>query len=591
MLLPALALLVAALFGLGLAGFAAPSRAAWLAPATLCGCVVGLVLAVTALVGSPDPGFSHLPIGLPGRGLTVGWDGLSAFFLLVVFAVGAAATAGTLEQPAPRGRPLLPVLVGAMAATLLAGDAFALVLGLALTSLATWASLFAEADTEDTRSAALLYAGAAILCIVALTGALGVLAGGSVGARFNAMRAAAPEGWRAAAVLVLGLLGAGPLAAFAPLHVWFSRAQAASRGQVGMLIIGTTIAAQYVLIRVLFDLAGPQPGWWGVPLVMIGTGTAVLGALRANLAADLTSVLAAAAIANGGMIAVGLGVALVARGADLVPLTSLALSAALFLTLAQGLAMSLLFIAADAVRHGAQTLALHRLGGLIRGMPVTTACVLAGAAAMAAVPPGPGFAGLWLLFQSVIEAARIGGVALHMVFAFVAALLGLAAALSAAAAMRLIGVAFLGRPRMPRTAAAEERRGPAQVAMLALAGASLLLGAFPALGIALAGPALRLLSGETMANRIGVLVVAAHSGAPGYTAFGIVVGLAMLGGASILLLRRLTGASRAAGERRAPPCGKAVSPPHRPGCRSAIRQRNTAALRSPTLRGWFSAGT
>ena len=63
-----------------------------------------------------------MPIGLPGAGMALALDGLSGFFLLLLFLVGAAAGAG---EAAPR----LPPLLAALALTLLAGDGFALALG------------------------------------------------------------------------------------------------------------------------------------------------------------------------------------------------------------------------------------------------------------------------------------------------------------------------------------------------------------------------------------------------------------------------------------------------------------------------------
>ncbi len=80
---------------------------------------------------------------------------------------------------------------------------------------------------------------------------------------------------------------------------------------------------------------------------------------------------------------------------------------------------------------------------------------------------------------------------MQTLFAVVAALMAMAAALAAAAAVRLIGVAFLGRPRTPRAAAAEEAAPAARWAMIGLAA---LVGAARSAarpGPGLAGPALR----------------------------------------------------------------------------------------------------
>ena len=72
-------------------------------------------------------------------------------------------------------------------------------------------------------------------------------------------------------------------------------------------------------------------------------------------------------------------------------------------------------------------------------------------------------------------------------------------ALAATAAIRLTGLACLGRPRTPRASAAEDPARATGVALMVLAGLSLLAGLFPSGVLALAAPALRGLAGTGMA--------------------------------------------------------------------------------------------
>ena len=568
LLLPALALVAAAQLTLGVAGWLIRGQTRWLNPAILALCALGAVLALAGLVGAAPPGSLWLPVGLPGLGMDLALDGLSGFFLLLLFMLGCAASGFVLQRPEERTAPFFPVLIAGMALTLLAGDAFTVLLGLGLMSLASWVLVLTHCDDDQVRDAALLHIGIVCLGTVSIIGALALLApsqpSGFPALGFAAMRTAPPDGWRAIAVLILVLLGAGSNAGLVPLHVWLPPAHAAAPSHVAALLSGAmTNVVLYVLIRVLFDLVGrAQPGWWGVPLLVIGAASAVLGALRANMEPEMKSVLACSTIGNVGLIVVGLGVALIARGADLIPLASLALAAALLLALAHGLFKSLLFLVAGAVQEVADTHLLHRLGGLIRRMPITTACVLAGTAGMAALPPGLGFAAIWMLFQSVLAGPRIGGLALQIVFAVVAALTGLAVALAATAAVRLVGVAFLGRPRIPRTAAAEEVGLPAQASMIGLSIVAIFVGLFPGTVLALAGPALHRLLDADMTDRIGMLTVVPQAGAAGYSALATTALLA-LAGAGAIAAWRLRGVR---GERRAPAweSGFAAPPPWLP---------------------------
>jgi formate hydrogenlyase subunit 3/multisubunit Na+/H+ antiporter MnhD subunit len=547
--------------GLAQAIVAAPKRPAWLPPAATLLCGAGLLLDLAWLIDAPGPASLELPIGLPGAvsGAVLALDGLSAWFLLLLFGVGAACT---LAAPPARTGPFLPAFIAGMAITLLAGDSFSLLFGFEAMSLASWALVLTHGQEAEVPSAALFYLGMSLFAAACLVGALALLspADGLLETSFATMRAASPDGWRATAVLALVLLGAGAKAGLAPLHVWLPRAHAAAPAHVSALMSGVmTKVAVYVLIRVLLDLCGPaQPVWWGVPLLVAGAGGAVLGGLRATQEADLKSVLAASTIEHIGLICAGIGVALVARGSDLPPLAALALAGVLLHVLCHGLFKSLLFLAAGAVQHGAGTRQLRLLGGLIHRMPVTAACVLVGAASLAALPPAAGFASEWVLFQAVLTAARSGGVALQTLVAVVAAALALATGLAAAAAVRLVGVAFLGRPRSPRCAVADEASRPERLALQALAGVLLAIGLLPGLVLLPAEPALRLLAGVGLEGRAGLLGIAPQIGMPGYTAAGVAVLLMGLLGGAVMLARR----AMVQGMRRGPAwdCGFAAPP-------------------------------
>jgi NADH:ubiquinone oxidoreductase subunit 5 (subunit L)/multisubunit Na+/H+ antiporter MnhA subunit len=374
------------------------------------------------------------------------------------------------------------------------------------------------------------------------------------------MRAVPPEGWRAGVVLVLVLLGAGSKAGLAPLHPWLPLAHPAAPGHVSALMSGAmTKVALYVLIRLLFDIGGAaQPLWWGIPLLAMGAASALIGALRATAESDIKAVLASSTIENVGLVAIGIGLAMVARGADLPALATLALAGALLHALNHGVFKTLLFLCAGSAAHGAGTRALSRLGGLIHRMPVTTACAMVGAACLAGLPIFAGFAGEWLLLQAVLAAPRIGELALQTMFTVLASVMALAIALAAVAAVRLIGVAFLGRPRTPRTAVADEPGPLARAAMIGLASVAALLGLLPGPAMWLLDPVLRSLTGFGMGDRAGWLMVSPSIETPGYAALAVLLLLALAAGGARLALRRFA----ASGQTRGPAwaCGFAAPP-------------------------------
>ena len=602
LLLPGLAAVVAALLALGPVAWAGGPRLAARGALALCG--LGAALALVALLAGMAPTTLELPIGLPGSGILLALDGLSALFLLLLFVPGAACAAAAMADDGPAA-PLVPMLLGTLAATLLAADGFSVTLAFEATGLAT--ACLVLGGGEGARGAAPLLGGgvAAGLCLIAAMALLAPLQSWGLDLSFAGMRARPPEGFRATAVLVLMLLGAGGAAGLAPLHRWVAPAQAAVSGPVGALLSGAgSKLGLYLLLRVLFDLAGPaQPGWWGGVLVAVGAAGAVLGAARAVRAEDIRTISGAWAVSQAGFAAIGFGLALAARAADLAPLAALALGAALLAVLAHGLGGTLLALALGAAEAGGGTRRLDRLGGLLRPMPLTCLAALVGAAGLAALPPAVGFAAAWTLFQALIGAARAGGLGWQALVTL--ATLGMATSISlgAVAAVRLVGVAFLGRPRTPRAAAAAEVALPARAAMLGLATLTLLAGVLPGLALGLAAPALRLLAGMDMADRAGLLGIVPQPGAAGLAAAAVAVLLVALTVATLRLLRVRAGI----GQRGGPAWegGAAPPPPWLPfgdaatqigptgfaeplGSVLAMAQPRPLRLR-PFLRAWYRA--
>jgi formate hydrogenlyase subunit 3/multisubunit Na+/H+ antiporter MnhD subunit len=332
--LPGLAVVVAGLLGLG--------PVAWIGGAWLAArgafvlCLLGAVLALAALLGDAPPPVLEVPVGLPGSGILLALDGVSALFLLALFVAGAAASAAAIQSEGRATAPLLPVLIGALTTTLLAADGFSITLAFEVATLAIAA--LTAGGAAGWRPAATLVGGGVCcgLCLVSVMALLAPLQPWGLDLSFAGMRAQPVEGWRATAVLLLVLLGAGGAAGLAPLHRWLATAQAGIAGADGALLCGAVGAVGlYVIVRVLFDLAGPaQPGWWGGLLVLLGAAGALLAAARSARTGDIRTVAGAAAAARGGLAALAVGLALAARAADLAPLAALALAAALLLMLA-----------------------------------------------------------------------------------------------------------------------------------------------------------------------------------------------------------------------------------------------------------------
>lgn len=567
-MLTVLALLVGALLASGAAALALARHAAGARAVFGATAAAGLLIAAGGLAGLlGGPGAMDLPFGPPWGPMRFALDALSAWFLLplgIVVACASLFAFGGVHGPvAPRRLVPWPLFVAGMLLTVLAADGFTLLLGFEAMSLASWSLVAHDHEEAENRRAARMYLGFAGFGGLSLILALGVSAGGAGDVAFAALREAPPEGWRAAAVLALVLAGAGSKAGLFPLHVWLPLAHPAAPSHVSAAMSGAmTKVALYVLARFIFDLMGPaQPFWMGAPLIALGAASAVIGALRANLEDDTKTLLACSTIENVGLIAIGLGLALAFRGSDLPALAALAAGAALLHALNHAVFKTLLFLAAGEVLHGALSRRLDRLGGLIHRMPWTAWAALAGVAAAASLPPLSGFASEWLLLQALLSAWRVGDLAFQIGVAAATALAALAAALAAAAMVRFWGLAFLGRPRTPRAAGAEESGGAARVALLVPAGLTVLLGLLPGVMLDLAEPALRLMAGAA-APRTGMLVVGAAEGGARYWPVPVaLLAAAAIGGLWWLVRRRAP-----AGVARGPAwdCGFLAPPTHLP---------------------------
>jgi formate hydrogenlyase subunit 3/multisubunit Na+/H+ antiporter MnhD subunit len=435
-------------------------------------------------------------------------DPLSLLFLAILAPQIVAVAVGEDRKSA-----LFWAFVAGLLLSVVAADAFALVFGFELMSAASWLLVL-----RGDRKPATLYIGIAMFSGACLVPALFLPAG--------------------SLAFGLILLGAGAKAGLAPLHAWLPRAHPAPPAGISALMSGGMVkVALYVIIRYGFVVMGAdvQP-WWGTALVVAGGASVLIGALRAMLETEFKTVLACSTVEHVGLIAVGMGIALRAVAAGDAGLAALALQGALLLAMAHGLFKPLLFLGAGAVKQATGTTSLDWLGGLIRGMPRTGLLVLVGCLGMAALPLGPGFAPEFLLLHAVFGAAATGGILARIGFEALLAVLGLSAAMALGAAVRIVGIGFLGRPRSLRAAAAGEAATPVLAGMALLAALCVPVALAPGLVLAAMQPVLR------------ELVPGAAPPPLAYAPFPLAVLVCGFAGAAYLLLRKFA----ARGEREVP---------------------------------------
>lgn len=533
-----MALALIATGGLAAALLARRDQAALLAGTigAVSGCLVGAAAAICAVFDTARPLLAarwQLPVGE----LCVGLDPLSAFFLIGLFLVSGLAALygfGSLRVYLGKRRlawavALFNVLIVSIAGVVLARDGVMFLLCWEVMSIASFFLVNFEKERDEVRRAGTTYliaSHAGVLFLFALFAVMGRTAGSFGFAEFDH----ADMGSVSNVCFLLALVGFGTKAGFWPLHTWAPDAYPAAPSHVSSVMSGVmSKMGIYGLLRVL-TLIGPPQTWWGTTLILVGAVSGVLGVLHALAQHDLKRVLAYSSVENLGIVALGLGLGLVAQSHGNATVAFLGFGGALIHVLNHGLFKGLLFQAASNVRLATGTRDLQLLGGLGRRMPFTALMFLVGAVAISGLPPLNGFISEWLIYLGAFR----GGSGLTRSAAVAAVLvlpaLALIGGLATACFVRAFASVFLGNARSSAPDSAQEAIAPMRVAMATAALLCVTIALFPAAAVALVAPAV---------NALGVRASAApHLGAvPTLTlVFGVFF---LLVGALTLLRRRL----------------------------------------------------
>lgn len=277
----------------------------------------------------------------------------------------------------------------------------------------------------------------------------------------------------AVAMLVIGF---GTKAGLAPFHPWLPDAHAEAPTPVSVLLSGVMIkVALYALARTVSVFFPSLPA---ITVFAVGMGvfTMLLGVVLALVQEDLKRLLAYSSVSQMGYILAG-----VALG------TYLGAYGGLFHLLNHALFKALLFMCAGAVMYATGTRRIGELGGLARSMPVTSACFLMGALAIAGFPPFNGFMSKLTIYLALAQSGlwwAVGVAVLTSVLTMVALL---------RPAVRVFWAAPAGDA--PRADAVREVPAVMWAPMAVLAALCLLLGVAPGLAYGLLHHAAVLLAG------------------------------------------------------------------------------------------------
>ncbi len=481
------------------------------------GSFCGLLASLFALAGGePARGrvaFELWPAVVPYVKLGFKLDALSAFFVLIVSALGLALSIYSLGYARGfYGRKSVGLLGAFYNALLLAttlvftaNNAFSFLIAWELMALTAYCLVSFEHEREEARRAGVLYfvmshigTGFLILGFLLLFQASGGYGFDAFHALGNTMSAGSRN-----AAFVFFLLGFGIKAGIVPLHTWLPAAHPVAPSNVSAFLSGVLIKTGiYGLTRVFFDFLGEPPMWWGVTVLTVGTVSAVLGVLYALMQHDLKRLLAYHSIENIGIILMGLGAALLFLHNQRPLLATLALVAGLYHTINHAVFKALLFLGAGAVLHATGTRDMEHMGGLARRMPKTAFFFLIGAVAISALPPLNGFVSEWLTYQSLLQGFGTTPSLFRLLFPLSGAMLALTGALAAACFVKAFGITFLAQPRSKSAANAHEATSSMVAGQALLAAGCVFLGLFPTVFLRLLDPVTLQLTGQQIASRL-----------------------------------------------------------------------------------------
>lgn len=382
-------------------------------------------------------------------------------FILPTACVGLAAALhataylhGEARRHQPRFWTFFALTLAAMLGVVLSPDKLTFLLAWEAMGLASAGLVAFENEDRDARKATWIYllachAGA---CALMLAGVL-----------LNRPDAA----WGA---FLCAVVGFGLKIGFPPFHVWLPEAHPAAPAPASAVMSGAMIPLGFHgLWRFVLD---PQAGFaltpgMGWTVLLLGAAGALGGILFALPQTNLKKLLAFSSVENMGVIALGLGLALLAQDAP-GDVAALAGAGAFVHVLNHAFLKGGLFLGAGSVLRQTGTLNQDQLGGLMKRLPFTGTLFTLNALGLAGLPPLNGFLGEFLIYAAAFRAVKSGAPALVGAGFLVLAALALTGGLAAAAYCKAIGATFLGEPRSEAAAQAVETPRRMWIAQLAL---------------------------------------------------------------------------------------------------------------------------
>ncbi len=197
----------------------------------------------------------------------------------------------------------------------------------------------------------------------------------------------------------LTLFGFAAKAGMFPLHIWLPKAHPVAPAPASALLSGILTKSGLFGVIVITANIFPGSAAFGIPLLVLGGITMLLGAVMALFSIDLKKTLACSSVSQIGFITVGIA-CMTLLGEE----GSLAAYGAVEHMINHSLIKLCLFLCAGVVYMNLHRLDLNEIRGFGRNKPVLHAAFLIGALSIGCVPPlGSGFNSKSLLHEGILE--------------------------------------------------------------------------------------------------------------------------------------------------------------------------------------------
>lgn len=445
------------------------------------GCGLGMLDALSKLTydGTASATFAYLN----SFSLAFKIDGLSAFFLMAIFAVCLLAAIYSfhyMNTPEKNLRTAVnyfffSLLVASMALVVVADNMITFLLAWELMSLSSFFLVIHDHQAPENRKAGYIYFIFSHVGAMFIFSAFGLVYGHTGNFGFDASNLADSI---KLLIFVLAFIGFGSKAGLFPFHVWLPHAHPAAPSHISAVMSGVMIKTGiYGILRMysILDLHTPVLG--GIVLIA-GMLTGILGVVYALGQNDIKRLLAYSSVENIGIILIGLGIGMIGVAVDNPTMAAFGFCGGLLHVLNHALFKSLLFLGAGTVVHQTGTKSINALGGLLKKMKITGATFLIGCLAISGLPPFNGFVGEFFIYMGGFRG--VSGDSQAFVVSLCAIVsLAVIGGLALACFTRLLGVVFQGEPRSRAAVDVNEKGAFMLVPMLTLAGACLVIGVYP----------------------------------------------------------------------------------------------------------------